>query len=49
MRDTQRLFSPDAAPLAPNDRRDFQLSYETLPATWNQTYPTIRITGLDLQ
>ena len=49
LRDKQRLFSPTAVPLAPNDRRDFQLGYETLPAQWNQAYPTIRITGLQLQ
>ncbi len=49
LRDTQRLFNTDAGPLAPNDHQDFQLSYETLPGTWAQTYPTIKITGLDLQ
>lgn len=49
LRDKQRLFSPTAVPLAPNQRRDFQLGYETLPAQWNQAYPTIRITGLQLQ
>jgi len=49
LRDTQRLFSPTAVPLAPNERRDFQLGYETLPAQWNQAYPTIHITGLQLQ
>ena len=49
LRDKQRLFSPTAVPLSPNDRRDFQLGYETLPAQWNQAYPTIRITGLQLQ
>jgi hypothetical protein len=49
LRDKQRLFTPTAVPLAPNDQRDFQLSYETLPAQWNQAYPTIRITGLQLQ
>jgi hypothetical protein len=49
LRDTQRLFSPTAVPLAPNQRRDFQLGYETLPVQWNQAYPAIRITGLQLQ
>jgi hypothetical protein len=49
LRDTLRLFSDTAVPLAPNQRRDFQLSYETLPAQWNQAYPTIHITGLQLQ
>jgi hypothetical protein len=49
LRDKQRLFSPTAVPFAPNDKRDFQLGYETLPAQWNQAYPTIQITGLALQ
>ncbi|HEY1866392.1 MAG TPA: DUF2393 family protein [Candidatus Acidoferrales bacterium] len=49
LRDTQRLFSTTAEPLPPNGSRDFQLSYETMPAQWNQTYPTMRITGLDLR
>jgi hypothetical protein len=50
LRDKQRLLNPGAAaPLAPNDHQDFQLSYETVPATWAQSYPTITVTGLDLQ
>jgi hypothetical protein len=49
LRDTQLLFSPTAELLPPNGSRDFQLSYETMPAQWNQTYPTVRITGLDLR
>lgn len=49
LRDKQRLFSPTAVPLAPNGQRDFQLGYETLPVQWNQAYPTVRITGLQLQ
>ena len=48
LRDKQRLFSATAIPLAPHDRRDFQLGYETLPVQWNQAYPTITITGLQL-
>jgi hypothetical protein len=49
LRDKQRLFLPNAAPLGPGERRDFQLGYEHLPAQWNQAYPAIRITGLDLK
>ncbi len=49
LRDKQRLFSPTAVPLTPNQRRDFQLGYETLPVQWNQAYPAVRITGLQLQ
>lgn len=49
LRDKQRLFSPTAAPLAPNQMRDFQLTYDTMPAQWNQAPPTVKITGLQLQ
>jgi hypothetical protein len=49
LRDKQRLFGPNAVPLAPHERRDFQLGYETLPVQWNQAYPKITITGLQLQ
>jgi hypothetical protein len=49
LRDKQRLFGENAVPLAPQAQRDFQLGYETMPAQWNQAYPTIRIIGLDLE
>jgi hypothetical protein len=48
LRDKQRLWLPDAPPLKPGEQRDFQITYETMPAQWNQVYPTIHITGLDL-
>jgi hypothetical protein len=49
LRDKQRLFSPTAAPLAPNQTRDFQLTYDTMPAQWNQAPPTVKVTGLALE
>jgi hypothetical protein len=49
LRDKERLFSPDAIPLETDHMRDFQITYETMPAQWDQAYPTIRITGLNLQ
>jgi hypothetical protein len=49
LRDKQRLFGPNAVPLGPQDKRDFQIGDETMPAQWNQAYPTVHITGLDLQ
>jgi len=48
LRDKQRLFSQYDAPLAAGQRRDFQVGYEHISAQWNNVYPTIRITGLDL-
>jgi hypothetical protein len=49
LRDKQRLFSPTAVPLAPNQTRDFQLTYDSMPAQWNQAPPTVQVTGLDLE
>ena len=49
LRDKQRLFGAAAIPLGPQKQRDFQLGYETMPAQWNQAYPTVRITGLALE
>jgi hypothetical protein len=49
LRDTQRLFGSRAIPLASYHRRDFQLTYESMPAQWNQAYPEIRITGLAVE
>ncbi len=49
LRDKERLFSPDAIPLDSYRTRDFQITYETLPAQWNQAYPTLKITGLALR
>lgn len=49
LRDKQRLFGPNAVPLAPSQQRDFQLTYDSLPAQWNQAPPTVKITGLLLQ
>jgi hypothetical protein len=49
LRDKQRLFSPTAAPLAPNQTRDFQITYDSMPAQWNQAAPTVKVTGLMLE
>jgi hypothetical protein len=49
LRDKQRLFGPSAAPLAPSQTRDFQLTYDTMPAQWNQAPPSVHITGLALE
>jgi hypothetical protein len=48
LRDKQRLFSNYDAPLPAGQQRDFQVGYEHVSAEWNNVYPTIRVTGLDL-
>ncbi|HMD32241.1 MAG TPA: hypothetical protein VKG84_10055 [Candidatus Acidoferrales bacterium] len=49
LRETAGLFAPSAGPLASGRERDFQLTFEHVPAGWNHEPPSIRITGLDLQ
>lgn len=49
LRDKQRLFGVHAIPLESYHSQDFQLTYESMPAQWNQAYPVIRITGLALE
>lgn len=49
LRDKERLFGAEAIPLESYHTRDFQITYESMPAQWDQAYPTIRITGLALQ
>jgi hypothetical protein len=42
--DTQPV---SAAPLKPDDERDFRLIFESLPANWNMQMPEIRIIQVD--
>lgn len=47
LRETHRVIS--SQPLGPGMKREFELTFEHLPAEWNQQYPTIRVTGLVVQ
>jgi hypothetical protein len=50
LRETERVVELTAAPLAPGQQRDFQITIEQpIPPEWNQQYPSIRVTGLDLK
>ena len=49
LRDTVRVFPPGTPPLSPGHERDFQLTFEHVPAGWNHQPPSIQVTGLDLQ
>jgi hypothetical protein len=42
--DTQPV---SAAPLKPDDERDFRLIFESLPANWNMEMPEIRVIKVD--
>ena len=50
LRETQRAVDLTGAPLPPGQARDFQITVEQhIPSTWNQQYPSIRVSGLVLQ
>jgi hypothetical protein len=50
LRETQQVFGPPGDPLKPGQQHDFQVTLERkLPSTWNQLYPSIRVTGLSLK
>src|SRR5579862_3782193 len=50
LREAQRVIDVTAAPLPAGQQRDFQVTIQQhIPSTWNQQYPSIRVTGLVLQ
>lgn len=46
LRERRTVVSPPASPLAPKERRSFEISFEHLPTSWNMQMPTVQIAGL---
>ena len=46
LRETQLLITSPARPLDGGQRRDFQVTLDHVPATWDQQYPSIRVSGI---
>ena len=46
LRETRIVVGGPIAPLAPGEKREFQLTVESVPAGWNQAVPGITIRGL---
>ena len=46
LRETRSVIVPGATPLAPGERRAFEVSFEHIPSSWNMQPPILRITGL---
>lgn len=52
LREAQRPLGPAGSPhqaLPAGGSREFQLTFEHVPADWNRQYPTIKVTGLLLE
>ena len=48
LRETRGIFGAAEPPLAPGERRAFEISFEHVPATWNRQQPAVRVSYLQL-
>jgi hypothetical protein len=46
LRETRPVVAPGKTPLAPGERRAFEVSFEHISSSWNRQAPLLRITGL---
>jgi len=46
LRESRVLFARGAPPVPPGGRREFEISYEHIPSSWNRELPTVSVTGL---
>lgn len=46
LRETRILFSWVSAPIPPGGRREFEVSFEHIPSSWNMQQPSLSITGV---
>ena len=46
LRESRSLFGSGSSPLAPGGRREFEISLEHIPSSWNMQLPIITISGL---
>lgn len=46
LRESRAVFTPQAPQLAPGERRDFEISFEHIPTSWNIQQPTVHVSGI---
>jgi len=46
LRESRPVVTGTSAPLAPGERRAFDVSFEHIPTSWNMQLPFVRLTGL---
>jgi hypothetical protein len=46
LRETRPVLAPGSPPLAPAERRTFEVSFEHIPSSWNRQTPLVLVTGM---
>jgi hypothetical protein len=46
LRESRAVFASSTAPFAPGAHRDFEISFEHIPASWNIQQPKVRVSGI---
>jgi hypothetical protein len=46
LRESRAVFAPQTSPFTPGERRDFEVSFEHIPSSWNIQQPLVRVSGL---
>ena len=46
LRESRAVFAPQTPPFAPGERRDFEVSFEHIPTSWNIQQPLVRVSGI---
>jgi hypothetical protein len=49
LRESRILFGGSSPPVPPGGRREFEVSFEHVPASWNMQQPAVRVTGLQFK
>jgi hypothetical protein len=46
LRESRAVFAPQTPSFAPGERRDFEVSFEHIPSSWNIQQPLVRVSGV---
>ena len=46
LRETRAVFAPQTPAFVPGEHRDFEVSFEHIPSSWNIQQPLVRVSGI---
>jgi hypothetical protein len=46
LRESRAVFAAQTPPFAPGEHRDFEISFEHIPSSWNIQQPLVRVSGI---